>query len=210
MSTPMPRERLADVLARTYGDGPLSRLSVPAATPHYQAADACLAVLALYGEASGAVLRGTQSRIERALHEIAAFETDDVDVIRLLLRLVAVLDGPEPLSDPDLSLSPLTADLIRERMTETLIADWPRMAYAGHVGDVADSVMNVVLPITSRLREESSAWRVKAAHAIAQCERARATAVFLEQTSAEAARLLRADLPRQALAVLNSGSLDED
>ncbi|WP_438491916.1 hypothetical protein [Streptomyces asiaticus] len=201
MSTRMPRERLADILARTYDGHPLTELSSTAAT-HYQAADACLAVLPLYGRASGAALFGAQSRIERTQHEIAAFETDDIDVIGLLLHLVAILDGPVPPTDPAEPPCPLTPDLIRQRLVDALTTSWPRMAYADHAADVTESIMNVLLPITSQLREEAAGWRAKAARALADRDRARTVAVALEQITAQARRLLRAGLPGQALAVL--------
>ncbi|WP_236244201.1 hypothetical protein [Streptomyces sp. CC210A] len=204
MSTPIPREHLADILARSYGDRPLAELSAAAATPHYRAADACLAALPLGGEASSTALLGARSRIEETLHEIAAFETDDVDVIGLLLHLVAILDGPVRPVDPAEPPCPLTADLIRQRVSDSLTANWPRMAYADHVADITDSVMNVVLPITTQLKDGVSGWQSKAAHALASRDRTRATAVTLEQITAEAARLLRVGLAGQALAVLES------
>ncbi|MFI5688627.1 hypothetical protein [Streptomyces sp. NPDC051636] len=204
MSTSMPREHLADILARAYGDRPLPELSPTAAAPHYRAADACLAALPLYGDASGVAPLGAQSRIERTLHEMAAFETDDVDVIGLLLHLAAILDGPMPPDDPTEPPHPLTADLVRHRLADALTTNWPRMAYADHAGDITDSLMNVVMPVISQLRDEASGWRAKAAQALAQRDRARAVAVTLEQITAEASRLLRTDLPGQALAVMES------
>lgn len=177
MSTLPPRERLADILARAYGDRPLTELSLTAATPHYQAADACLATLLLYGEASGAALLGAQSRIERTLHEIAVFETDDVDVIGLMLHLVAILDGPVLAAGPAEPPHPLTPDLIRQRLADALTSNWPRMSYGNHASDVTDAVMNAVLPIISQLRDEASGWRTKATHALMHRDRARAAAV---------------------------------
>lgn len=155
-------------------------------------------------ESPAAALLGAWPRIERALQEIATFETDDADVIGLLLHLTAILDGPAPLADPAETPYPLTAELIRQRLADALTGNWPRMAHADHAGDVADSLAEVVLPIVSRLRHESSVWRGKAVQALTQRDRARATAVTLEQITAEAARLLRAGLPGRALAVLES------
>ncbi|MFI1735233.1 hypothetical protein ACH40E_39645 [Streptomyces acidicola] len=188
MSTLTPRERLADMLARTYGDRPLTELSLAAATPHYRAADACLAALLLYGEASGAALLGAQSRIERTRHKIASFETDDADVIGLMLHLVAILDGPVPAADPAEPPHLLTTDLIRQRLADALTSNWPRMAYGNHASDVIDAVMNAVLPVISQLRDEAAGWRTKASHALVQRDRARAAAVTLEQMTAEAER----------------------
>ncbi|MGR3937075.1 hypothetical protein [Streptomyces sp. BRA346] len=202
MSTPTPRERLADILARTYDGHPLAQLSSTAATTHYKVADACLAVLPLYGRASGAALLGAQSRIERTQREIAVFETTDVDVIGLLLHLVAILDGPVPPTDPTEPPCPLTPDLVRQRLVDALTTSWPRMAYADHAADVIDSIVHVFMPITSQLRDEASGWRAKAAQALADRDRARTTAVALEQITAQAEHLLRIGLPGQALAVL--------
>ena len=112
--------------------------------------------------------------------------------------------GAALLDSPTDAPHPLTPDLIRQRLADALTANWPRMAHAGHARDVADSLTNIVLSMVSQLREEASGWHDKAVQAFAQRDRARATAVTLEQMTAEAARLLRAGLPGQALAVLES------
>ncbi|WP_327375764.1 hypothetical protein OG393_18475 [Streptomyces sp. NBC_01216] len=119
-------------------------------------------------------------------------------------RLAGIPDGPVPTAAPAEPPHPLNADLIRRRLTDSLTAAWPRMAYADHVADVTDSVMDVVLPLTAQLGDEASGWQSEAAQALADRDRARAAAVALEQITAEAARLLRAGLPGQALAVLES------
>ncbi|WP_432033674.1 hypothetical protein [Streptomyces antibioticus] len=114
------------------------------------------------------------------------------------------LPGAALLDSPTDAPCPLTSDLIRQRLTDALTANWPRMAHADHAREVADTLTNILLPIVSRSRNESSSWLRKAVQAVAQRNRARATAATLEQMSAEAARLLRAGLPGQALAVLES------
>ncbi|MCH0562122.1 hypothetical protein [Streptomyces sp. MUM 2J] len=119
-------------------------------------------------------------------------------------HLAGIPDGPVPTADPAEPPHPLTADLIRQRLTDSLTAAWPRMAYADHVADVADSAMSVVLPLTTQLGNEVSRWQSEVAQALADRDRARAAAVVLEQITAEAARLLRVGLPGQALAVLES------
>ncbi|WP_435058314.1 hypothetical protein [Streptomyces sp. bgisy060] len=119
-------------------------------------------------------------------------------------RLADIPDGPVPTADPAEPPHPLPADLIRQRLTDSLTAAWPRMAYADHVADVTDSVMSVVLPFTTQLGDEVSGWQSEAGQALADRDRARASAVALEQITAEAARLLRVGLPGQALAVLES------
>ncbi len=135
--------------ARSYGDRPLAELSAAAATLPTTEQRTPVWPRYLGGEASSTALLGARSRIEETLHEIAAFETDDVDVIGLLLHLVAILDGPVRPVDPAEPPCPLTADLIRQRVSDSLTANWPRMAYADHVADITDSVANVVLPITT-------------------------------------------------------------
>ncbi|MGW1878453.1 hypothetical protein [Streptomyces sp. NPDC001975] len=157
------------------------------------------------GASLDAELLGAWARIERTLQEIATFETDDVDVIALLLHLTEVLDGPAPLADPTEPPYPLTADIIRQLLADALTANWPRMAHDGHAGDVADSLTNVVVPIAFRSRDESSGWRGKAVRALDDPDRARAASAALGELAAEAARLVRAGLPAQALAVLESG-----
>ncbi|MFF2566679.1 hypothetical protein [Streptomyces sp. NPDC058084] len=203
MFTPMSRERLADIPARAYGD----RVALPDITNQ---------------EASSAALLGAWARIEEALHAIAGFTTDDTidtDVIALLLHLVAILDGPVEITGPDEPPRPLTADAVRQRLIDTLTTDWPRMAYADHAADVADSVMKVILPIGAQLRDETTGWQTKAAHAIADRDRARSLAAALEQINAEATRLLRDGLAGRALSVLEgdggpftppSGTWDEE
>ncbi|AWK09612.1 hypothetical protein DDQ41_12530 [Streptomyces spongiicola] len=119
-------------------------------------------------------------------------------------RLAGIPDGPAPTADPAEPPRPLNADLIRQRLTDSLTSAWPRMAYADHVAEVTDSVMSVVLPLTTRLGNEVSGWQSEAAQALSDRDRARAAAVALEQITAEAARLLRAGVPGQALAVLES------
>ncbi|MGW7237068.1 hypothetical protein [Streptomyces sp. NPDC054804] len=160
--------------------------------------------LAGSGESPDAELLGAWARIERTLQEIASFETNDVCVIALLLRLTEALEGPAPLADLAEPPYPLTADIIRRLLADALTASWPRMAHDGHADDVADSLMSVVLPIVSLSRDVSFGWRGKAVRALDERDRARAAAVALEQLAAEAARLLRVGLPGQALAVLES------
>ncbi|WP_316749268.1 hypothetical protein [Streptomyces herbicida] len=141
-----------------------------------------------------------QTRIDEALHALAAYEGDDV--LGLMLHLTAVLNEAEPHTSPAQPPHPLPDDRIRQRLADRLTAAWPRMDFAGHARDVADTVMQVVLPVISQLRAETAAWRGRAERAVPQRDRARALAVTLEQTTAEAARLLRTGQPGPALAVL--------
>ncbi|CAM5469586.1 putative protein OS=Streptomyces aurantiogriseus OX=66870 GN=GCM10010251_23030 PE=4 SV=1 [Streptomyces aurantiogriseus] len=141
-----------------------------------------------------------RSRVDDALHALATYEGDDV--LGLMLHLTAVLDGAEPHTGTAQPPRPLPDDHIRQRLADRLTADWPRMDFAGHARDVADTVLQVVLPVITQLRAEAAAWRSRAERAIPQRDRARALAVTLEQTTAEAARLLRTGQPGPALAVL--------
>lgn len=144
----------------------------------------------------------TQSRVDEALHALATYEGDDV--LGLMLHLTSVLNGAEPRTNTSQQPRPLPDDRIRQRLADRLTADWPRMDFAGHARDVADTVLEVVLPVITQLRAETATRRGRAERALPQGDRARALAVTLEQTTAEAARLLRAGQPGPALAVLES------
>ncbi|WP_149183335.1 hypothetical protein [Streptomyces sp. TRM49041] len=200
MFTPTLRERIADVLSQAYGDQPALTASDPA--PHHRAANAVLTVLPQYGQDADPQLRGTFARIEEAKHALASYEGDDV--LGLMLHLVAILDGPPLPADTFETTPPLTADRIRQRLVERLIACWPRMAYADHAGDIAASLMDVIMPIVTQLQNQASSWRSQADRALTQRDRARSTATTLEQIVAEATRLLLAGEPGPALAVLRS------
>lgn len=203
MFTPTLRERIADVLAQAYGDQPDAAAVDPAhAAPHHRAANAVLTVLPQYGQDTDPQLRGAFARIEEAKHALASYEGDDV--LGLMLHLVAILDGPPLPADTFETPRPLTTDRIRQRLVERLIACWPRMAYPDHAGDIAASLMDVIMPIVTQLQNQASGWHSQADRALTQRDRVRTTATTLEQIVAEATRLLLAGEPGPALTVLQS------
>ncbi|WP_405999388.1 hypothetical protein [Streptomyces sp. NBC_00829] len=205
MSTPTLRERLADILSQVYDDRPVTELEPTEAAPHYRAAGAVLAVLPLYDTAAPARPPGdTLSRIAEAMNTLAAHEGDDA--LELKLRLAAILDGPPLPLDLSEAEPPrlLTADRIRTRLEERLVANWPRMNHAGYAHDIADSLMNDILLIVTELQDQASGWRRRVDRTLEDRDQARALAATLEEITAEATRLLRNGEYGRALAVLQS------
>ncbi|WP_406354305.1 hypothetical protein [Streptomyces sp. NBC_00658] len=204
MSTPTLRERLADILSQVYDDRPVVELEPTEAAPHHRAAGAVLAVLPLHGTAATARLNDALSRTAEAMNMLTAHEGDDA--LELKLGLASTLDGP-PLPF-DLCETkpprPLTADRIRTRLEERLVANWPRMNHAGYAHDIVDSLMNDVLLIVTELQDQASGWRGQVDRTLEARDQARALAATLEEITAEATRLLRHGEYCRALAVLQS------
>ncbi|WOX11477.1 hypothetical protein [Streptomyces sp. N50] len=204
MSTPTLRERLADILSQVYDDRPVVEPEPTEAAPHYRAAGAVLAVLPLYETDASGRPGDAPTRIAEAMNVLAAHEGGDS--LELTLRLAAVLDGsPLPLDLSEVEPPrPLTADRIRTRLEERLIANWPRMNHAGYAHDIADSLMNDILLIVTELQDQASGWRGQVDRTIEARDQARALAATLEEITAEATRLLRDGEYGSALAVLQS------
>ncbi|MFF3056379.1 hypothetical protein [Streptomyces sp. NPDC057909] len=200
MLTPALHERIADVLSQMYGDQPAPVLDP---VPHHRAAKAVLSALPQDGQETEAQLRSASSRTEEAMHALASYEGGEV--LGLMLQLAAILDGPRlPAEPPEMceAPSPLTADRIRQQLVKRLIVCCPRMAHADQAGDIAASLMDVITLVVTGLQDQASGWRSQAGRALGQRDRARSTAMTLEQITAEATRLLLADEPGPALAVL--------
>ncbi|MDI3417998.1 hypothetical protein [Streptomyces luteolus] len=97
--------------------------------------------------------------------------------------------------------------VLQERIADHLASCWPRLGHADFSTDLASDAMKVVAPVIDQLQRSARSWRQRAVAALIECDQARDIAVVLEQTNAEAVRLLRSGRHEAALAVLESDGI---
>ncbi|MFB6640249.1 hypothetical protein ACFCYF_23670 [Streptomyces chartreusis] len=141
-----------------------------------------------------------QSRVDAALRLLTTHDIEDIDTLSLAVLLI--LDPPHELLGTDLPPSCPPAAVLQERVADRLAESWPRLAYGDFTTDLARDAMTAAAPVLDQLQQAARFWRQRTVNALAERDRARDLAVTLEQLTAEAARLLNAGQPEEALTVL--------
>ncbi|MEU3783384.1 hypothetical protein [Streptomyces sp900129855] len=161
-------------------------------------------------DADAPLLDEFQSRVDAALRLLTTHDIEDIDTLSLAVLLI--LDPPHELLGTDAPPSCPPAAVLQERVADRLAESWPRLAYGDFTTDLARDAMTAVAPVLDQLQQAAQSWRQRTVAALAERDRARDLAATLEQVTAEAARLLNAGQPEEALAILggDGSPLDAD
>uniref|UniRef100_A0AAU2V6Z7 Uncharacterized protein n=1 Tax=Streptomyces sp. NBC_00003 TaxID=2903608 RepID=A0AAU2V6Z7_9ACTN len=193
MSSHLTVEQVADDLARAYDGQPLSGLDRERQLRHRTAAEQLVGVP-----------YAAHHRNAEAIRALAYYSELDAEALTVLL--VGILERPAYLDVPE-DLPP-TPRYLRRRLVERLAHLWPQ-EHPNFINSVAVEALGVLHPVRQLLEDEVVALLHRIGLADAQRDLARRTAVTLEQTVAEAERLLRSGDAEAALGVLRGEAAGE-
>lgn len=195
MSSHLTVEQVAGDLARAYDGQPLSDLDRERQRRHRKAAEQLVGVPYT-----------AHHRNAEAIRALAYYSELELDAEALTVLLVGILERPAHLDVPE-DLPP-TPRYLRRRLVERLAHLWPQ-EHPNFINSVAVEALGVLHPVRQLLEDEVVALLHRIALAGTQRDLARRTAVTLEQTVAEAERLLRSGDGEAALGVLRGEAAGE-